>query len=77
MSIRDLQSLIAEFVPDRQQMERQVREELARRHAAGEEVREGEIAKALMLAWTNTLGESLASILLRRGLVRLDEDVEQ
>jgi hypothetical protein len=71
MSIRrEVEALLGEFLPDREERERQVRGEWARRHARGEEVREGDASRALLLRWARGLGEQMANILVRRGLMQ-------
>jgi hypothetical protein len=71
MSIRrEVEALLGEFLPVREDREHQVRGEFARRHARGEEVREGDASRALLLRWAIGLGEQMAIILVRRGLLQ-------
>jgi hypothetical protein len=72
MSIRrEVETLLGELLPYREERERQVRAEWARRHARGEEVREGDASRALLLRWWDSgLGEQRANILVRRGLMQ-------
>ena len=76
MSIRrEIEALLAEFLPDEEEMQRQIREEYRRAHERGQQIREGDTAMLLMLRWSRQMGETLADILRRRGLLS-DEDEE-
>ncbi len=63
---RDLRTLVGEFTPDREEMERQIEAEWDRLYATGEPIREGNAAFSLSLKWLAKWGHVVEKILRRK-----------
>jgi hypothetical protein len=74
---RNLEAIAEEFIPDEEEIERQITEEWEARHQRGETIRVGEASKAVFLRWLHTLGLDFFAALHRKGWIRDDEDEDE
>jgi hypothetical protein len=73
---RELEALLGEFLPDEEEMERQIEEEWERMHARGETIREGDAPKNLHFRWMMAYGLDFFSTLQRQGWLAKPDDSE-
>ena len=71
----NLEAILGEFLPDDDEVERQIEAEWKRMHAAGEEIRVGDPPALLFYQWAESHGISFFDALRRRfGLHYNDEE---
>ena len=74
---QDLEAIVGEFLPDDEEVKRQIEAEWKRMHAAGEEIRVGNAPALLFYRWVESMGIAFYGALGRRfGLHHEDEEEE-
>jgi hypothetical protein len=74
---REFETLLSEFLPDKEEIRREIEQEWDRMREGGQEIRPGAASKRALLRWASGVGEEFHNILLRRGLLRLSEDEQK
>ena len=71
---RDMEALAGEFIPDEEEMKRQIEEEWERMYERGETIREGDASAGAYYRWLSRYGLDFFGALRRKGWIEEDEE---
>ena len=74
---RNLEAIAEEFIPDEEEIARQIRAEWEAMFQRGDTIRVGGASKDVFLRWLRTLGLDFFAALHRKGWIRDDEDEDE